>query len=215
MCGVVGISLDDISPRDLVLVKNILRETQIRGRHASGIAWWDGKSVECVKDSIPMTDLVDKVPWKKIIAKGGIRMIAHCRYSTSDLEFNQPLGDSQYMIAHNGVITQSPPETWEEYYDDTFDTRNDSEILLKEMAKGHPTLYTDSRFPGASISVVSIDSSGSVSGWRNTLRPLWRTDLDNGYIYTSTRDIVHRASRGDLAPVKMEAVGYDRDYQTR
>lgn len=215
MCGVAAFQLDNVTQSDLELVKRVLIETQIRGRHASGIAWFDGNSVQCVKDSVPMSELVNSISLDSMLHDGDLAMIAHCRYSTSDLEFNQPLGDENFMIAHNGVITQSSPDTWESTYGHTFSTRNDSEILLHTMAQASSDRHTSSQLSGSSISVVRIDNSGSVSGFTNGLRPLWRTTIESGTIYTSTKDIMTRASNGLRVAVKVPVVYGCEDRQVR
>jgi len=42
MCGVVGVTLVNPSGHDLQLIRNVFSETQIRGKNASGIAWYNG-----------------------------------------------------------------------------------------------------------------------------------------------------------------------------
>ncbi len=216
MCGVAGFQLTNVTQDDLDLVKRVLIETQIRGRHASGLAWYNGTgAVHCVKDSVPMEELLSNIDLQTLTYDGNLSLVAHCRYSTSDLEFNQPLGDDTFMMAHNGVITQLPPETWEETYGHPFTTRNDSEILLHEMAKNGSDSDTCSSLIGASISVVRVSNTGDVSGYTNGLRPLWITDHVHGTIYTSTRNIMTRASDNRLQPTKASVVDGCSDLQTR
>jgi glutamine phosphoribosylpyrophosphate amidotransferase len=215
MCGIVGVSLTNVTEEDISLVKRIFRETQIRGMHASGVAYHNGSALVREIAPVPISELTDNLDWSDISSSGDLKMIAHARYSTSDMEFHQPLGDSNLYMAHNGVITQESPETWEKTYGYNFCTRNDSEILLKFITSGYTSSGVNTRLNGASISVVTIDSDGVVSGWRNSLRPLWRTDLPSGYILTSTRDIVSRASGNTLTPVKLDSFEGSHDYQIR
>ena len=56
-------------------------------------------------------------------------MIGHCRYSTSDLQYNQPIYNDDYSIAHNGVVSQEMPERWKELYGYDCKTKNDSELI--------------------------------------------------------------------------------------
>lgn len=216
MCGVIGVSLTDVTPNQVALVREVMKETQIRGKHASGAVHHNGTGLVRITAAVPISRLSEELmDWDTITSSGDLNMIAHARYSTSDMEFHQPLGNKDLFMAHNGVITQEPPETWKETYDYTFNTRNDSEILLKKLCSGYAPSDTSDSLSGASIAVVTIDRDGIVSGWRNSLRPLWRTDFINGFIYTSTRDIMNRASGGRLSPVKLEVTGGDHDHQTR
>ena len=215
MCGVLGVSLDDVTSYQVSLVRRVMKETQIRGKHASGVAYHNGKNLVCVKRSLPINELSNSLQWEAIVYGGHLKMIAHARYSTSDMKFHQPLGDENMYIAHNGVITQEPPETWKETYGYDFNTRNDSEILLQKLSREGETSSVISGLNGASVAVVTIDSSGIVSGYRNNLRPLWKTQFSNGFILTSTKDIMVRASEGMWTPEKVNHVGKGQDYQIR
>jgi glutamine phosphoribosylpyrophosphate amidotransferase len=215
MCGVIGVSLDNVTPYQVSLVRRVMKETQIRGLHASGVAYHDGRNLVCTKLASPITELADRIHWEAVAYTGNLKMIAHARYSTSDMEFHQPLGDEEMYIAHNGVITQEPPETWRETYGYDFNTRNDSEILLQKLSKEGEASSVINGLNGSSIAFVSIDRDGIVSGYRNTLRPLWRTQLSNGFILTSTKDIMMRASEGIWIPEKVEPTGSGQDYQIR
>ena len=216
MCGVIGVSLTDVTPNQVELVRKVMRETQIRGKHASGAVHYNGSGLVRITVGVPISRLEEElIDWDAVTISGDLKMIAHARYSTSDMEFHQPLGDKNLFMAHNGVITQEPPETWKETYGYDFSTRNDSEILLKKLSSGCTPNSASVGLHRSSIAVVSIDHNGCVSGWRNSLRPLWRTDFINGFIYTSTRDIMSRASEGRLTSVRVDPVGEGRDYQIR
>ena len=215
MCGVIGVSLDNVTSDQVALVRRVMKETQIRGLHASGIAYHNGRNLVCTKLSSPITELANRIQWEAVTYAGNLKMIAHARYSTSDMEFHQPLGDEEMYMAHNGVITQEPPETWRETYGYNFNTRNDSEILLKKLSRESKASGVINSLNGSSIAFVSINRAGVVSGYRNTLRPLWRTQLSNGFILTSTKDIMMRASEGMWVPEKVEPTGSGQDYQIR
>ena len=216
MCGVIGVSLTDVTPNQVALVRRVMQETQIRGMHASGAVHHNGTGLVRIRVAVPISRLSEElIDWTATTTSGDLNMIAHARYSTSDMEFHQPLGENDLFMAHNGVITQEPPETWEDTYGYNFDTRNDSEILLKKLASGDTPSDCISSLSGASAAVVTIDRNGVVSGWRNSLRPLWRTDFINGCIFTSTKDIMIRASGGTLSPIKLEVTGGSEDRQLR
>jgi glutamine phosphoribosylpyrophosphate amidotransferase len=216
MCGVIGVSLTDVTPNQVELVRRVMQETQIRGKHAAGAVHHNGSGLVRITVGVPISRMSEEfMDWNEITKSGDLKMIAHARYSTSDMEFHQPLGNKNLFMAHNGVITQEPPETWEETYGYNFDTRNDSEILLKKLTSGYTPSDCINGLSGASAAVVTIDRDGVVSGWRNSLRPLWRTDFINGCIFTSTKDIMIRASGGTLSPIKLEVTGGSEDRQLR
>ena len=216
MCGVIGVSLTNVTQADVELVKKVLGETQIRGMHASGAVYHNGEGMVRVMAGVPISRLSEElIDWDGVVTSGDMKMIAHARYSTSDMSDHQPLGSKSLFMAHNGVITQAPPETWKETYGYDFDTRNDSEILLKKLTSGYTPSDCADGLTGSSIAVVTIDRAGTVSGWRNALRPLWRTDLPNGFILTSTRDIMIRASGNKHKPQKLEITGNEPELQLR
>lgn len=216
MCGVIGVSLTDVTEADLTLVKRVLEQTQIRGMHASGAVWYNPSGMVRIKVGVPIKKLSrELIDWDRVVESGNIKMIAHARYSTSDMEYHQPLASKTLFMAHNGVITQEPPETWKETYGYDFDTRNDSEILLKKLTSGDTPSDCAASLSSSSIAVVTIDRNGTVFGWRNSLRPLWRTDLHNGFILTSTRDIMLRASGQKHTPYMVEVTGSGTELQLR
>ena len=54
MCAIVGFESDNITEKDLVILKKVLIESKIRGKHASGVAWFDGEKICCEKKPRPM-----------------------------------------------------------------------------------------------------------------------------------------------------------------
>lgn len=203
MCAIVGFESEKVTEKDLVILKKVLIESKIRGKHASGIAWFDGGKICCEKKPLPMDKFLKDFDLNKIVYNGKVKMIAHARYSTSDLEFNQPLVSGNLTIAHNGVVTQEAPENWEELFGFNCKTRNDSELLLRALEDG---MNIFSFYPSASIALVKLTSEG-VEGVRNGKRPLWKGEVGEGKIFASTFDILKRAGVNNIFPVK--SVGED------
>ena len=113
-------------------------------------------------------------------------LIGHCRYSTSDLLYNQPIANETHSIVHNGVITQELPENWSKIFHYTCETKNDSELVL----------YSDNalgEYPDASMAVCELSVEKKLTAYRNGKRPLYMTNLENGILFTSTADIPKRA----------------------
>jgi glutamine phosphoribosylpyrophosphate amidotransferase len=206
MCGVVGASLQNVDVDVFNYVKAAMLQSMIRGRHATGISWIASKSgqVKTVKEPIPADEFLE-FQWPSmddmVDDRGNLNMIGHCRYSTSDIEYNQPLGNLLCSIVHNGVITQELYENWERIYGVKTETKNDSELLLNTE-----TPLID--YPDASIAACQLTISG-LTGYRNGKRPLYYTVLpDHGIIFTSTADISLRALGGDNEPVMLSPDAY-------
>ena len=213
MCGIVGVSLDFIEPRQIELVKKVLLESQIRGLHASGITWSDDNKLHSRIAPVPMSELLHDNPslLEKTLTEGHhMRMIAHVRYSTSDLEFNQPIIDEDLAIVHNGVITQSPSYGWESEFSLKISTKNDSELILRTLQNNEDPI---DKFPDASIAYISLDKTGDIFYARNGKRPLYVTPFRNGYILTSTKDIMLRASNGAHRPLMILPHGDTQELQ--
>ena len=188
MCGIVGAVCNN-TEKNVEFIKELYTQSQIRGKHATGISWVNEyNTVQTMSSSEPAKTFVKcfiDFPEK-------ITMIGHVRYSTSDLKYNQPLQQNGVAMVHNGVITQEDPTKWENdfgYCD--FETKNDSEILLKSIIEGESHFH---KFPEASIACAYIKSPDSgVSFSRNGTRPIWYIETDFGLFLASTKDILLRA----------------------
>ena len=190
MCGVVGFISRNVMKEDIEIVKNVMRESSIRGKHASGIAWSKNNKIHSIVKSIPIDELVEEINWNEVIDGKNVSMIAHARYSTSSIKYNQPIIGDQYAIVHNGVITQSPPDQWENEFNIKCKTENDSELLLRCWENGNDWYEL---FPDSSIASILLDKEGNLIPVRNKLRPLWLGKLGYGLVYASTYDILHRS----------------------
>lgn len=180
MCAVIGI--DGMVSVDLV--KNLFVESQIRGRHATGVSYWKEGKVHTIKEPISAEEFIEKHNPEDWFDYGSLTMIGHCRYSTSDLEYNQPIANDEKAVVHNGVITQEMPEKWEELYGYKCETRNDSELLFHS--------WDLHKWPDASIAAIFL-SEGRIEWGRNGKRPLWISwNNDEGIIITSTKDVAER-----------------------
>ncbi len=185
MCAVVGTIVQNPSIQQLEMIKRVILESKIRGMHATGISYIKSNSI--VTQKLPVS--ADKFPFdflSYLNEDGNLYMIAHCRYSTSDLEYNQPLANTQKSIVHNGVITQELPENWKQLYGYDCMTKNDSELVL----------HSDNplqEFPNMSMGVCELRVDKTLRSYRNGKRPLYLTTFNNGCIITSTKDIPYRA----------------------
>lgn len=198
MCGIIGYSNDNTTKQDLLVLKRVLIESRIRGMHASGIAWYNGKKIQKLVVPTPIDNLMKDFDMNRLLFDGRIAMIGHTRYSTSDLNFNQPLTGQNIAIAHNGVITQRHPKYWESEYGYECQGKNDSELLLRAIESGDNPFK---KFPKSSISYVSLDAKGAISAKRNGKRPLWKGTIGEGIVYASTYDILNRAGVKNISKI--------------
>jgi glutamine phosphoribosylpyrophosphate amidotransferase len=203
MCAVIGCVIKKPSKEDFALLKRVLLESKIRGMHATGISylpnWTDG--INSIIEPRPAHEFVflhlhDDNLKSMVNEDGNLYLIAHCRYSTSDLEFNQPIYTKDKAIAHNGVITQELPEKWKELYGYDCVTKNDSELVLHSE---DPL----SEFPDMSMSVCSLTADKKLTAYRNGKRPIYLSKLDNGFMITSTSDIAIRSGLKNPEELKM------------
>ena len=180
MCGVIGVK-GKVSPD---LIKKLFIETQIRGRHATGVSFWKEGKVHTIKEPVPAEEFVqmhDSADW---FDGDEITMVGHCRYSTSDLEFNQPIANDKRSVVHNGVITQEDPSMWAEMYGYECEGKNDTELLFRS--------WDAEAWPESSIAAVFLEN-GDISWTRNGKRPLWSAITESATIIASTKDILNRA----------------------
>ena len=203
MCAIIGAYIENPSSRDLIMLADVFRESSIRGLHATGVSWVRDGEVKTRIEAKPATQFLESLDLNNCVNEdGNLYLIGHCRYSTSDLEFNQPLWNENISIVHNGVITQEMPENWERLYGYKCKTRNDSELILHTLeAKKSPLL----EFQNASMAVIELYKENKLRFYRNGKRPIYFTSLPNGGIITSTKDIAERANLKGTVEVDMNS----------
>jgi len=194
MCAVIGALIQNPTTKDFETIRKVFLESKIRGMHATGLSYLKGDKVITLKESVPADRFVHLDNLKEMVNDDNILyLIGHCRYSTSDLLYNQPIANDEHSIVHNGVITQELAENWEKIFDYKCETKNDSELVL----------HSDSpleEYVDASMAVCELTTDKKLLAYRNGKRPLYLTSLTNGVIITSTADISMRAG------IKMPAI---------
>ncbi len=191
MCAVIGAYIEKPSASDLVILAKVFCESSIRGLHATGMSWVRNNRIHTMISATPAGKFIEAFDLKTTINEdGNLYLIGHCRYSTSDLNYNQPLWDESLAIVHNGVVSQEMPEKWKDLYGYDCKTRNDSELILHTIkAKKSPLV----EFANASMAVIELYAEKKLRFYRNGKRPIYFTSLPNGGIITSTKDIAIRA----------------------
>lgn len=187
MCSVIGALIQNPTPKDFETIRKVFHESKIRGMHATGMSVIVNGKVLTFKEPVPADQFKQLDNLEDMIDDdGNLYLIGHCRYSTSDLLYNQPIANEEHSIVHNGVITQELAENWDKLFNYKCETKNDSELVL----------HSDSpleEYQDASMAVCELTSDKKLLAYRNGKRPLYLTSLSNGVIITSTADIPKRA----------------------
>lgn len=207
MCSVIGAVIKNPSKADFDTLRRVFLESKIRGMHATGMSFlpsW-GNKVITIKEAKPADYFVEthlhNDNLESLIADDGVLyMVGHCRYSTSDLEYNQPIANDKFSVVHNGVVSQELPEHWKELYGYDCVTKNDTELLLHSLEEGKSPLE---HWHDASLAVCELHNDKKIRFYRNGKRPIYFTLIENGCIITSTKDIASRAGLADSVEVPM------------
>jgi len=192
MCSVIGAIIEKPTVVHFEMIRQVFHESRIRGMHATGLSYVKGGRVWTEKYPVP----ADQFPFKFIDyvnEDGNLYLIGHCRYSTSDLEFNQPIASESLSVVHNGVISQELPEHWKELYGYDCETKNDTELILRTLEKNLSPLK---EWHDSSLAVCELYADKKLRFYRNGKRPIYFTTIPNGCIITSTEDIASRAGLG-------------------
>lgn len=193
MCSVIGVIIKKPDYEDFRKLEKVFYESRIRGLHATGISYVKEYTIHTVK--LPVSADMFPFNWNDYVNEdGNLYLIGHCRYSTSDLEYNQPINNQTTSVVHNGVITQELPENWEELYGYKCETKNDTELILHTIDDDKSPLEV---WKDSSLAVCELWFCKKLKFYRNGKRPLYLTSLDNGCIITSTRDVIVRAGITD------------------
>jgi glutamine phosphoribosylpyrophosphate amidotransferase len=187
MCSVIGALIQNPTSKDFESIRKVFLESKIRGMHATGLSYIKDDKIFTLKEAVPADRFTHLDNLEEMVNDdGNLYLIGHCRYSTSDLLYNQPIASDTHSIVHNGVITQELPENWSKIFHYPCETKNDSELVLHSAnALGE--------YPDASMAVCELSLEKTLTVFRNGKRPLYLTSLTNGVIITSTADIPKRA----------------------
>lgn len=190
MCSVIGAIIKEPRAEDFSMLHRVFLESKIRGMHATGISYVKNGKIITDKRPVPADQFPFDFP-SYVNEDGNLYLIGHCRYSTSDLEYNQPIANENLSVVHNGVITQELPEKWKELYGYDCETKNDTELILHTAEDCISPLL---RWKDSSLAVIELHVDKVIRFYRNGKRPLYLTSISNGCIITSTSDVPKRAN---------------------
>jgi len=195
VCAVIGLIFKSPTSSDFETIRKVFLESSVRGMHATGMSFVRSDDIITVIEPKPAdyfvehhlsdTDLVEMIN-----DDGNLYLVGHCRYSTSDLMYNQPIANESVSVVHNGVISQALPEQWEELYGYKCSGKNDTELLVHSLEAGKSPLEY---WKDSSLAVCELHVDRKLRVYRNGKRPLYLTHLENGRLITSTADIPKRA----------------------
>ena len=190
MCAVIGAYLKHPTEEQINTLKHIFLQSQIRGRHATGYSILQNGKVITRKSAEPAQTFIHSHFAEIQPGEHTLQFAGHCRYSTSDLRYNQPIQVfDDFALVHNGVVDQRPPIHWSDWgYD--LNTANDSELIY-HCARNHGEPLKE--FPDASMAVAELSVDKGLRWYRNVKRPLYSIKVKNGYFVCSTQDIALRA----------------------
>jgi len=197
MCAVIGYSGAPGAAASDTLGR-LFDESKIRGLHAFGIASYlagAGEKIEVTR-FLNREDARERLcALARDFPGDRLRMIAHCRYSTSgDWQTeanNQPIAIGGIALAFNGCIHMGTREEWGAAYGFTPETDNDGEIFLRKAIDGEDWEHwvRAGAFSFAGVMLMG----GHVVALRNKQRPLYYLHMPHGHYIGSTADIFARA----------------------
>lgn len=194
------------------LFEAMLVQSQIRGKHATGVSWVSENKVKIFKSPVPAKDFIGTLKWLQVAGTYPTEMIGHCRYSTSGQD-HQPVGIPGMSLVHNGIVSMGDKVAIERQYDVKIESDNDSEIILRKMndayegqqfeamagefdevdalAWGLRDLYDH----GTPIyALATLDEQRQILMARDHVRPLWFYYIKEWELmgFASTEDIIRR-----------------------
>lgn len=185
MCGILGV-YGSVDPDK---VAELLIQSQIRGKHATGVSYMKNGKLHTIIEPLPAEKFVEKHNISDMMDGEVFKLIGHCRYSTSDINYNQPIHNDEESMVHNGVITQEPPEKWKQLYGYDAKTTNDSELLFLSGLAMQDVLHV---WQESSIAAIHIVRPDYIAYYRNGKRPLYHVRDNKRIIVVSTPDIYKR-----------------------
>lgn len=196
MCGIVGYS-GQVNAYDKFV--RLCQESCVRGVHAFGIAYIQDNQIVVYKSNY-FNDLILHIP-NPIPSK----IVFHNRYSTSGdhevMANNQPIYKYGEALVFNGTIDMGTKSEMERRYNVALDTCNDGELALIDAHNDNKFRLLENTW--VTFAGIYMKPDGTMTAYRNSMRPLWRHYDNGGCFITSTLDI---AKRSGIDVTKSEAL---------
>ena len=188
MCGVFGFMTSNGRGPNIKTLKTLAKVTELRGRHAFGLAWVDrhGGINTYKRPGAASDDLHDLE-----MVEDAVAVIGHCRWATHGSHErninNHPHESGSGYVVHNGIFTSHREVA--ERFDIRTVSECDSEVLGKMIARGRGAIEKRVKFLSRHVD----DSIAMLGLWANPVRfmmmkngrPLHATDMDRGSYFAS------------------------------
>ncbi len=205
MCGIMGfVGKSKNASQTYKLATNLLNETQIRGKDATGFySVSNNDKVSWFKKNIKATDFTQYDPWKRKCPESKI-LIGHTRLAThgteNDIINNHPhvSNNNKTAIIHNGIIFDYLKIAQE--YNINLKSKCDSEIILRliesetDIILGIKKVFKTCKSGSFACFVASIEKNEKSYYYlfRNQGSPISFIDLKNKlgqYFFCSTQNL--------------------------
>lgn len=210
MCGIVGSIGNNGNSNLFDVFTSLLEHTEVRGRHATGVASLTDSTANYFKWALPATTFTATKGYNKVVTNDAQILLGHCRYATcgdpATVTNNHPFASKsgRFVFAHNGKVG-TLKKLRSSGLDVSIESETDSEYLLRTiealLEKGISVTKAikDSvpLFPQAEFACILIDNyTRTLYLWRNYMRPLWVwdcTNLTGTHIVSSTKTIFQKS----------------------
>lgn len=204
MCGIAGYFCFGKKRPEKRILNNLLEETQVRGRDATGVSFVKGEALHVIKAAVSASEFVEKnADWMALEEKDLPKyMIMHCRYKTKGDQANNmnnhPVFRDGLAIVHNGGISND-----DDLYDEfkfSRDAQVDTEAILAllEDKKGDGWSGMKeqvSKLQGSfAVAAIDIKQPDSICFFRHSNPIEFAIDEKNDILYfASTESILDSA----------------------
>lgn len=196
MCGIIGYFSKNPLDEDFEIIKEIFKNSKIRGLHAFGFTALLPTGLETVKCH-NLEDILNNLDFFKTL-KPKI-LIGHNRYSTSgDYKKhinNQPvyLAKEGISLVFNGVISMKHKKEYEILYNESYETENDGEIILRKYLKNENITDFINNSNISFAGMILTESKKELLFLKNWRRPAYYSKKNNSIFIASTKDILKKS----------------------
>lgn len=214
MCSILGYKvLKHGDPTKAIpLFEAMLVQSQVRGKHATGVSWVSEGKVKIFKSPVPAKDFIGTMKWLQVSGTFPMEMIGHCRYSTSGIDC-QPVGIPGMSLVHNGIVSMADKDALQRQYEVEIESDNDSEVILHKMMEAYDGQQFEAQADefddtdalawglkdlydrGTPIYALAVlNEAREIRMVRDHVRPLWFFYIKEWEImgFASTEDIIRR-----------------------
>ena len=201
MCGLFGAVVVEPTLQDFYNLRSLFLKLESRGHHASGVAWVKDRMVHIHHEGIPAHEFVKGGTFSiqfmldMVNEDRNLYILGHTRWTTSSPTDHQPLGDEEFALVHNGIVTGEPAEKWESLYGIKTDGGNDSELIWQTRV--HSMVHPVHRFSTSSIAVCELYANKTLIAYRNHARPLAMYNDGRVTVFASTEEALKESGYDD------------------